>query len=142
MTTNDVSTISSASRAPGAERIELRLPGTPHQLPLARTLAAELAARMDFNLDEVDDLRMAVDEACATLVELIRPNATLSCVFDVSPEVLQVRASAPTRDATVPASDTFGWRVLTALVDMVDTELDPSGEVSILLRKQRSRTSA
>ena len=50
-----------------AERLELRVPTTATQLPAVRAMAGDLAMRMDYDLDAVEDLRLAVDEACATL---------------------------------------------------------------------------
>jgi serine/threonine-protein kinase RsbW len=46
----------------------LRLPGEPAFLRVARVTASGLASRMGFSIDEVDDLRLAVDELCRPLV--------------------------------------------------------------------------
>ena len=53
-----------------AERLELRVPTTATQLPAVRAMAGDLAIRMDYDLDAVEDLRLAVDEACATLAQI------------------------------------------------------------------------
>ncbi len=55
------------SPAPSAE-VLLRLPGEPAFLRVARVTASGLASRMGFSMDEVDDLRLAVDELCRPLV--------------------------------------------------------------------------
>jgi len=52
---------------PSAE-VLLRLPGEPAFLRVARVTASGLASRMGFSIDEVDDLRLAVDELCRPLV--------------------------------------------------------------------------
>ena len=39
------------------ERLELRVPITPMQLPAVRAMAGDLAIRMDYDLDSVEDLR-------------------------------------------------------------------------------------
>jgi serine/threonine-protein kinase RsbW len=119
------------------EVIEVRLPASPTHLPVLRSFAADLAARLDFNLDEVADLRMAVDEACAGLVARAVTATQLSCAFHLAPDALLVTAAAQTTDGTPPARDTFGWRVLTALVDTVDTEADADGLVTVRLYKRR-----
>jgi serine/threonine-protein kinase RsbW len=120
------------------EVIEVRLPAAPTHLPVLRTFTADLAARLDFNLDEVADLRMAVDEACAGLVARAVKTTQLSCAFQLEPDALLVTAVARTTDGAPPARDTFGWRVLTALVDTVDTEADSEGLVTVKLYKRRS----
>jgi serine/threonine-protein kinase RsbW len=123
------------------EVIEVRLPAAPTHLPVLRTFAADLAARLDFNLDEVADLRMAVDEACAGLVARAVTATQLSCAFQLAPDALLVIAAAQTTDGVPPARDTFGWRVLTALVDTVDTEADSDGLVTVKLYKRRVGTA-
>lgn len=54
--------------APPAE-IVLVLPGDAQHLRLARLMAAGVAAPAGLGIDDVDDLRIAVDELCTTLLE-------------------------------------------------------------------------
>jgi len=117
--------------------IELTLPADPVHVPVARALAADLAVRLDYDLDEVSDLRMAVDEACAELVAKASGSGRLRCVFSADAEVLRVTVSATTKDGTTPGQNTFGWRVLTALVDEVTTWTDTGNVVYIQLIKRR-----
>src|SRR3712207_2793671 len=63
-----------------AERLELRVPTSPTQLPAVRAMAGDLAMRMDFDLDAVEDLRLAVDEACATLSAIVSDDRRLTVV--------------------------------------------------------------
>ena len=44
------------------EVIEISIPGSVDLVVLARFTAATIGARADFDLDEIDDLRLAVDE--------------------------------------------------------------------------------
>src|ERR1700734_2574033 len=44
------------------EIIEISIPGSVDLVVLARFTAATIGARAGFNLDEIDDLRLAVDE--------------------------------------------------------------------------------
>lgn len=120
-----------------AEDIELRLPATPTHLPVVRALAADLAARLDFDLDEISDLRMAVDEACAGLVARVASPHRLTCVFRTEDDALEVRVSAVTTDGAAPARNTFGWRVLSALVDEVDAWADEDRTVHLRIHKRR-----
>src|SRR4051812_6467821 len=66
--------------APGDDVVELRLPADGAYLSVLRTATAGLAARLDFTLDEIEDLRIAVDEACALLLPDAVPDATMTCL--------------------------------------------------------------
>jgi serine/threonine-protein kinase RsbW len=120
------------------ELVEIRIPASPSQIPAVRTLASDLATRLDFDLDAVSDLRMAVDEASATLISRSAPRAQLACVFRVHRDSLEVVATVPTEDGKLPRQDTFGWAVLTTLVDVADASVDAARAVTIKLVKRRA----
>jgi serine/threonine-protein kinase RsbW len=117
--------------------VEVRLPAAGAYLSVLRTATAGLAARLDFTLDEIEDLRIAVDEACAILLQQAQPGSILSCVFELIGESLKVTVSAPTTEGHAPERDTFAWTVLSALAGEVGSEVSEDRVVSISLRKQR-----
>lgn len=49
--------------------VELRIPSRPEFVGVARLAILGVASRMPFSYDEVEDLRLAVGEACTTAVE-------------------------------------------------------------------------
>ena len=49
--------------------VELRLPAESAYVAVLRMTTAGLAARLDFTLDDIEDLRMAVSEACALVLD-------------------------------------------------------------------------
>ena len=83
-------------------------------------MAADLAMRMDYDLDSVEDLRLAVDEACATLATVAAADEPLTVVFETGRSGLHIDAWVPTKDGTDVPRDGFGWTVLQTLVDQVD----------------------
>ena len=109
-----------AQDARRGERLELKVPTTATQLPAVRAMAADLALRMDYDLDAVEDLRLAVDEACATLTQIAAPDAPLTVVFETSRSGLHIDAWVPTAQGADVPRDGFGWAVLATLVDAVD----------------------
>jgi serine/threonine-protein kinase RsbW len=117
----------------------LTVPADGGYLSVLRTATAGLAARLHFALDEIEDLRIAVDEACAILLALASLDAVLSCRFTVTEDALTVDASVPTDNpATVrlPSNESFAWQVLSALTDEVAARID-GNMVSIVLTKRR-----
>jgi serine/threonine-protein kinase RsbW len=117
--------------------VEVRLPPESAYLSVLRTATAGLAARLDFTLDDIEDLRIAVDEACAMLLPHAVEGGILTCQFQLSENRLDVTVSLPTRGASVPERDTFAWTVLTALAGEVDAGLGDDGDAWIALHKRR-----
>lgn len=116
--------------------IEVRSSARAANIAPVRVVAAELAARADFDVDAISDLRMAVDEACAELVQLAEDGATLSCRFRLSDENMEVTVFTTPRAGTKLSPRSFGWHVLTALVDDV-TPITTDGLAGIRLCKRR-----
>jgi serine/threonine-protein kinase RsbW len=117
--------------------VEVRVHADPALIPSVRAVAADLAARADFDLDAVSDLRMAVDEACSALVPLAREGGQLRCGFAMADGRIDVICRVPVTDQATLRQDTFGWRVLTTLTDDAEVlDTDPEW-LGIHLRKQR-----
>jgi serine/threonine-protein kinase RsbW len=121
------------------DRVELRIPATSAYVAVLRTAAAGLAARLDFTVDDIEDLRIAVDEACAVLLPLADGDARLSARFYIEPDRLEVAMSVPSSATELPGRNTFAWTVLTALAGEVDADL-ADGQATITLGKQRGVT--
>jgi len=103
---------------------------------------AGLAARLDFTLDDIEDLRIAVDEACAMLLSQAVPGSNLECGFTLSQDTMTIAVSVPCLDPEQPASDTFAWTVLTALAGSVDASVGPDDVLTIVLRKTRESSGS
>ena len=65
------------------DHVQVCMPAEGAYLSVLRTATAGLAARLDFTLDEIEDLRIAVDEACAMLLSQAIPGTNLECGFDL-----------------------------------------------------------
>jgi serine/threonine-protein kinase RsbW len=119
------------------DRVTIRMPAEGAYLSVLRTATAGLAARLDFTLDEIEDLRIAVDEACGLLLSQADPGATLDCDFTLAEDSMTIAVSVLSQRAQLPARDTFGWTVLSALAGSVDAWSEPGGKLTVMLRKTR-----
>ena len=117
--------------------VEVRVHADPALIPSVRAVAADLAARADFDLDAVSDLRMAVDEACSALVPLAVPGSQLRCGFTVSGGTIEALCRVPVAGGATLRQDTFGWRVLTTLTDAAEVLDDGTEWLGVRLRKDR-----
>lgn len=118
--------------------VHLEIPASGAYLAVARAAATGLAAQLHFTYDEIDDLRIAVDEACTQLMARRGSADTIRIVYHLSHlngGELHVEASVEADDRGRPVErDTFAWQILTALSDEV-IEQDHEGRLLIRLRK-------
>ncbi|GAA2154363.1 anti-sigma regulatory factor [Nocardioides koreensis] len=96
--------------------VELRVPADSAYVSVLRTTTAGLAARLDFPIDDIEDLRIAVGEASAMVLPEADEAADLLCRFFMHPGRLTVTVGVSTsRAAQRPDYDSFAWQVLTTL---------------------------
>ncbi|MFC4145950.1 ATP-binding protein [Micromonospora mangrovi] len=117
--------------------VHLTVPADGGYLGVLRTATAGLAARLQFALDEIEDLRIAVDEACAMLLAIATRDAELECRFAVTDDALSVEVTVPTvRGTTLPSESSFAWKVLTALTTGASARAaDGRATISLLTRR-------
>jgi serine/threonine-protein kinase RsbW len=101
---------------------EVRLPADNAYVAVLRIATAGLAARLDFTLDDIEDLRMAVGEASAMLLQRARPGGSLIAQFDLGEGRIDVRVSVDAVNPTPPDTDSFAWQVLTTTASDVRAE--------------------
>lgn len=102
--------------------VELRVPADSAYVSVLRTTSAGLAARLDFTVEDIEDLRMSVGEACALVLPQADEGADLTCRFFLRPGELTVSVAVASR-APVPVDvDTFGWQVLTTVASAVEAQ--------------------
>ena len=119
------------------DQVTIRMPAEGAYLSVLRTATAGLAARLDFTLDEIEDLRIAVDEACGMLLAQAAPSAELECDFTLGEDRMNIAVSTSASQPRPPARDTFAWTVLSALAGSADAWVGPGDRVTVMLRKVR-----
>jgi serine/threonine-protein kinase RsbW len=95
--------------------VRLAIPAQPEYVRLARLTAAGLASRLGFSYDEVEDLRIAVDELCSLLIGPPTATGQVVLTFESGDSTLLVRGegSADGRNEFAELSE----QILKALVD-------------------------
>ncbi len=126
--------------APGAvagqQQVVLTVPAETAYASILRTTTAGLAARLDFTLDDIEDLRIAVDEACALLLPEATLGSSLRCRFGLEQDCLTVAVTVPSPEPRTPPQDGFAWTVLSALATTVVATSDDES-VTITLARRR-----
>ena len=101
--------------APAKPDVLLRVPADSAYVSVLRTMTAGLAARLDFTVDDIEDLRIAVGEACALVLPEAVSDGHLQAEFRLHPGALTVSVSVPTQGSTAPDRESFAWQVLSTL---------------------------
>lgn len=117
------------------ERIAVDLPLHPRHASTARVVAASVAADAGFTIDEIEDLRLGVNEAVSVLAD-VEPTeaARLSIEFERGDGVITVVARRSGVEAPLPpdAPDRLARRILGAVVD--EFRIDESGAFTVVKR--------
>jgi anti-sigma regulatory factor (Ser/Thr protein kinase) len=126
-----------------SESVELTIPVQSDLVVLARLTAATVASRAGFDVEGVEDLRLAVDELCVSIVNgsvAGRLNLTflsnedsieVSCEFEGPPAV-------PSDTNGIYGEGDLSARILEALVDEHGEEIG-NGKRRVWLRKRSLR---
>jgi serine/threonine-protein kinase RsbW len=102
--------------------VELRLPADGVYVSVVRTTTAGLAARLDFLIDDIEDLRIAVGEACAMVLQEADLDSDLVCSYYLSPGQLTVEVAVSAGSPEGPEYDSFAWQVLSTMATKADAD--------------------
>lgn len=97
--------------------IVTEMPADTRYVALARVMAASLAADIGFAVDEIDDLRIAVDEAVTAVVEATTAGAPIELRFTVDDDELAVRVGSQSTVDLAADADPLMRQILAAVTD-------------------------
>ena len=120
---------------PGPTTISLTVPASPSSIAIVRTVAATVAGRLDVPYDTVDDLRIAVAEACNRILTSA-PHATelrLDVAWDEASLVATVSTAVSPGDRAPAHATAWEWRIIEGLTDHA-SEAITDGRLAIELR--------
>jgi serine/threonine-protein kinase RsbW len=122
--------------------VHLVVPASPEYLRLVRLTAAGLASRLGFTFDEVEDLRIAVDELCFHLLgepdgeaEATDDPRTMDLTYSAGTDVITITGRTGST-GPVPEPSELSEQILDALVDEHDVS-GSNGMITFRLKKQR-----
>jgi serine/threonine-protein kinase RsbW len=108
----------------GKADVSLRVPADGAYVSVLRTMTAGLAARLDFTVDDIEDLRIAVGEACALVLPEALPGGDLEAEFRQTAGTLTVSVRVPTIGRAQPDYESFAWQVLSTLATEAVADAD------------------
>ncbi len=130
-----------------AETVHLIIPCRPEYVGVARLAVLGIASRMPFSYDEVEDVRLAVGEACTHAVEragsgaatirIISTVAAHALRIEITDDIAEANIAAPSEEAQLLEEagvdqQGLGALLMEILVDKVDIETSVAGTRVVL----------
>jgi len=138
--------VSGPGPEPTNDLVELSIPVRADLVVLARLTAATVASRAGFGVEEIEDLRLAVEELCLSLVEGDE-GGRFHLTYTRDEHVIEItcafeRDQQHRPNGSVPAAhNDLSVRILDALVDEHGRETR-DGNPCAWLRKRRARVTS
>jgi hypothetical protein len=123
--------------------VHLTLPAEPGSVRLARLVAAGVAADAGLTIDDAEDLRIAVSELVALLVEgSDDPSRSARVTYERSPGLVEVtgEVSLPAVSAPEAPTDDLALEILRVVVDEHTFEVDGGDRRFHLVKRARTPT--
>ena len=120
------------------ETVSISIPASPVYIQVVRLVAAGLASRLEFTLDEIEDLKIAVDELSAYLTGTQGREGTLQINFTIGEariEITGVGNFAPGQKVRTDLTE-FSQMILSTVADSA-TLAQPDGGPTFSLVKTR-----
>jgi serine/threonine-protein kinase RsbW len=116
------------------DEIILSLPPQPRMVRVARLTASAVASFADLTVDDIDDLKIAVDEACVVLLEH-GDGGPVELAFRFGPGEVRVRGRTTGRDVDLDGEEVqLATRILSVVTDTFDVAAT-EGELTFHLQK-------
>ena len=127
--------------------VELRIPSKPEWVAVARLAVAAIANRLPFSVEEIEDLKLAIAEACTMCIQQGAESQSIDITCEASTAQLRVhvrdgryrlRDDAGTKRPTVVAveGEGLGIFLIQALMDDLTYSLDPQLGTELVMTKR------
>lgn len=119
--------------------VRLEVPASPEFLRISRIMAAGVASRVGFTLDEVEDLRIAIDELCFALVGARGRAGTITLRYLLDGDELSVEGQGRFTDGlgNDPVLSALSDQILAAVVDRCELAATDDGPTFRLVKRHR-----
>jgi len=128
--------------------VELRIPSKPEWVAVARLAVAAIANRLPFSVEEIEDLKLAIAEACTICIQQGTGIQTIDITCDASISQLRVEVrddryrtlgavggeKRPTM--SVAEGEGLGIFLIQALMDNLEYNADPKYGTELVMTKR------
>lgn len=117
------------------DSVQLMLPSKAEYVSTARLVVSSIANKIGFNIDEIEDIKVAVSEVCSNFVKRTAESCNIVIIFNVLENTLDISFKCPCFNGVIFAGEdeVLATAIITALMDSV--EFNPDSETIISMRK-------
>ena len=123
------------------ETVSIKIPASPQYLGVLRLVAAGLAARLHFTLEDIEDLKIAVDELSAYITGSQGREGTIDVRFAIGDDRIEIRGQAELEPGHKVRTDLteFSQMILETVADEASLDqLDGSPTFHLVKSKRQS----
>ena len=124
------------------DTVELRIPAKAEWVAVARLAVAAVASRSDFSLEDIEDIRLAIAEACTSVIRDVQPweHIAIFCETEPNELVVSVRGGKGTAiRADARSEQGLGILIIQSLMDSVEYQLERDGVVLRMSKRPSPR---
>jgi serine/threonine-protein kinase RsbW len=128
--------------------VELRIPSKAEWVAVARLAVAAVANRLNFSIEDIEDVKLAVAEACTNCIQHGGGSEQIQITCETAPDGLTIRVCDFGRGArpagTEPGSidearvGGLGVFLIRSLMDSVEYDVNPDRGTNLVMTKKVS----
>ncbi len=109
-----------------SEQIKLTLPVNAAYVSAARLTASSVANRLNFDIEEIEDIKVAVSEACTYIIKnpCFSSNDNFKIEFNMAKDSIKINLSVESDKEVDIDDDEMSLRVITALMNNTNIDYD------------------
>ena len=143
--------MNSAVESTHNELVELRVPSRPEWVALARLAAATVANRLRFPIEEIEDVKLAVAEACTAVIQHEGHGEFIDLTCEALSDLLRIRVrdsgrhgvarvQAPNMNFDEARIAGLGVFLIRTLMDEVSYDVSPQGTDLLMVKRLTGAT--
>jgi serine/threonine-protein kinase RsbW len=122
------------------DTVRIKIPAAPAYVQVVRLVAAGLASRLKFTIDDIEDLKIAVDEVCAYLTGAQGREGDLHILFTVTDDRIEIAGTgllSPGQKIRTDLTE-FSRMILDTVVDSATLDSTNGRPAFNLVKNKRS----
>jgi serine/threonine-protein kinase RsbW len=122
--------------------VELQIPAKAEWVAVARLAVAAVANRLDFSMEEIEDVRLALAEACTSVIRHSTDGdpIRIHCEATENELAITVAGGSPGRlQGELRSEDGLGIVIIRSLMDSVEYRVEQSGVVLQMTKRVEQR---